>query len=283
MPLLMYYEVSHPGAREVQVTYTVIFTNEDGGTPTAALMARWGRAADIEWVYEFHARDGQIFEESYQGVEHQTKPFSGKRTNGSHPLLAGASDNNNFSDSVVSPVRFALLPVAADLHNSSRESVMDAYPWIYRVMAEELLREDRIKETPTDINSIADPRNYLYVDIHAKQRGTSVSVAAKKTSEVKSFSSDLGEPRLRIDRSGYLRTAIRLDLSGTAVSISSLEIRCHPTQLPEETRACQEVEVSGVSVLDSNYKPLRLKVQDRSPATLKPDETKTVEVHSRRP
>src|SRR5262249_16855870 len=31
--------------------YTVIFSNEDGGTSTRSLMARWGRTTDIEHVY----------------------------------------------------------------------------------------------------------------------------------------------------------------------------------------------------------------------------------------
>ena len=31
--------------------YTAIFSNEDGGTSTRALMARWGRTTDIEYIY----------------------------------------------------------------------------------------------------------------------------------------------------------------------------------------------------------------------------------------
>ena len=29
----------------------MIWSNEDGGTNTPALMARWGRTTDIEWIY----------------------------------------------------------------------------------------------------------------------------------------------------------------------------------------------------------------------------------------
>ena len=50
VPLLMYWEAEQrPQGR--QVTYTVILSNEDGGTYTERLMARWGRTADIEWCY----------------------------------------------------------------------------------------------------------------------------------------------------------------------------------------------------------------------------------------
>ena len=54
--LLMYYEILHEANGNLIVRYTAIFTNEDGGTQTAALMARWGRATDIEWVYQIRAR-----------------------------------------------------------------------------------------------------------------------------------------------------------------------------------------------------------------------------------
>src|SRR4030095_10423289 len=64
LPLLIYYETLHE-AGDLIVRYTAIFTNEDGGTRTAALMARWGRATDIEWVYQFRVRTGKIIEETY--------------------------------------------------------------------------------------------------------------------------------------------------------------------------------------------------------------------------
>ncbi|MCA1850274.1 MAG: hypothetical protein LC672_04300, partial [Acidobacteria bacterium] len=127
LPLLMYYEILREAGTDLTVRYTVIFTNEDGGTPTAALMARWGRATDIEWVYQLRARGQRIIEETYQGVEHETKFFTGPRTGGSHPLLAVASDNNNFSDLACSAVRFAPLPIRARLEAATRESVMDMY------------------------------------------------------------------------------------------------------------------------------------------------------------
>ena len=68
-----------------------------------------------------------------------------KQINGNHPLLAVASDNNNFSDQACSNVRFGLSPIAADLRSSARESIMDTFPWTYRIMAEELMREGRLR------------------------------------------------------------------------------------------------------------------------------------------
>ena len=174
IPLLMYYEVLHEGAETVY-RYTVVFTNEDGGTQTAALFARWGRGTDIEWVNEVRVRAGKVVAETFQGVQHETKNFQGQRTGGEHPLLAVASDNNNFSDLACSAVRFAPLPVGARLEAATRESMMDNFPATYRAMTEELRREGRISESPSDINTVADPREYLYVEAASVQEGAAVA------------------------------------------------------------------------------------------------------------
>src|SRR5690242_6403131 len=50
-PLLAYHTITKDAAGNTTIEYTVIWSNEDEGTDTAALMARWGRTTDIEWIY----------------------------------------------------------------------------------------------------------------------------------------------------------------------------------------------------------------------------------------
>jgi hypothetical protein len=274
IPLMMYYEIKHEPGADMTVRYTVVFTNEDGGTQTAALMARWGRATDIEWVYEFRVRGQKIIEESYQGVEHETKYFTGSRTGGNHPLLAIASDNNNFSDLACSAVRFAPLPVRAHLERATRESMMDTDPKTYRVMSEELLRENRISDTRVDINTIADPRKYLYIEATSEQDGATLAFDAKLKGESKVFASDMGEPRLRIDRSGYFRTAVRLPNGASAATVESITARCYASSKPAIGRHCRHLNVIRALVLDQNYSPRTLLLEPQSEASLVPDETR---------
>jgi hypothetical protein len=279
IPLLMYYEVLHEASGNLIVRYTAIFTNEDGGTQTAALMARWGRATDIEWVYEIRADRGKIIQEIYQGVEHETKFFTGARANGRHPLLAVASDNNNFSDLACSAVRFAPLPFRARLETATRESVMDLYPQTYRVMTEELIREQRIDDKRIDINTIADPREYLYIEATSEQEGAALAFDVKVSGQKKPFASDMGEPRLRIDRSGYFRTAVRLPQDASS-AIESITARCHATQKLSNNRSCSHLKLVRVLVLDQNYVPRPLELQTQPESTLAPDETKVYRVGS---
>ena len=271
IPLLMYYEILRNNDAELTVRYTTIFTNEDGGTQTAALMARWGRATDIEWVYQFRMRNGRIVEEIYQGVQHETKNFTGARAGG-HPLLAVASDNNNFSDLASSAVRFAPLPIRARLENATRESVMDSYPQTYRVMTEELLREGRISETPVDINTIADPREYLYIEAVSEQINTTIAFDVKIAGKEKAYASDMNEPRLRIDRSGYFRTSVRLPKNVSPSDMQTVTAVCHASAKPAAERYCKNLRLVRVLRLDENYVPRDLQVDRKPESTLAADE-----------
>ena len=274
IPLLMYYEILRSGGTDLTVRYTVIFTNEDGGTQTVALMARWGRGTDIEWAYEFHLRDGKITEETYQGVSHETKAFTGSRTAGQHPLLAVASDNNNFSDLACSAVRFAPLPIRADLETATRESVMDRYPQTYRVMTEELQREHRISPTPTGINIIADPRDYLYIEASSEQTGAALGFDVKVAGRPELFSSDIGEARLRIDRSGNFRTAVRLPHDVSPAAVETITARCHASLQPAVERGCNHLKLLRVLMLDQSFVPRPLPLQPQPESSLAPAETK---------
>ncbi|HVQ38735.1 MAG TPA: hypothetical protein VMS31_14450, partial [Pyrinomonadaceae bacterium] len=260
--------------RDLIIRYTAIFTNEDGGTQTLALMARWGRGTDIEWVYEFRVRDGRISEETYQGVNHEVKIFTGARTGGRHPLLAVASDNNNFSDLACSEVRFAPLPFRADLQTATRESVMDQYPQTYRVMTEELQRENRISPNPTGINIIADPRDYFYIEASSEQTGAGLGFDVKVAGQSEVFASDLGDGRLRIDRSGNFRTAVRLPHGVSPAALQTVTARCHPSTQPASERGCRRLKLLRVLTLDQNYVPQTIPMEAQPESSLAVGEKK---------
>ncbi len=282
VPLLMFYQIERPQSGETLIRYSVVFSHEDGGTPAAALMARWGRGSDIEWVYEFRVRDGRVVEEIYQGVNHQTTPFTGTRTlGGGHPLLAVASDNNNFSDLACSAVRFALLPVRADLSSASREILMDNNPWTYRVVGEEMLRENRIKDNPTDAQTIADLRDYLYIEAHGRQTAAALSLGVRISGDMQSYRSDLGDARLRIDRSGFFRTAVRLPKGTVGSAVEEISITCHGASGLVGKQSCEDVKLSRVFMLDRDYVPRAVTIPQTKSATLAAGGVETLTIRSR--
>jgi hypothetical protein len=262
VPLIMWYELE----RSPSITtlrYSVILTNEDGGTQTNALMARWGRTTDIEWIYEVQINaQGQPVSGIFQGKDHRNRPFRGKRESG-HPIFMVATDNNMVSDHGQSQMRFALRPIPFDLSRASREEVMFRHPWIYQIMAAELQREGKINESSRVGQQIGDPRHYLYIEAGSEQQGTALSFAVKLKGDRKWYTSNLGLNYFKVDRSGYFQTTVRLPAGTTIDRIEKLAVRCDLAQDPRSREAmikaasagCELKTINRIFMLDDSYQP----------------------------
>jgi hypothetical protein len=207
--------------------YSVVFSNEDGGTPTRALLARWGRTTDIEQVYEVSAGGGRAAREVFQGPDHVTRAFSGRRR-GEAPVLLVATLNNMVIDRGRSLAAVRPVPALADLRGATRESTMDARPWAYRVMQRELVAEGRIAaDAPLDEQwprVAPDPRSHLYLE--AKLRvDRAVAVAWVTDRAGRRFWSHYGKLPLAIDRDGWVRTAVAVG-PDPAASIAQIGWAC---------------------------------------------------------
>ncbi len=264
VPLLIYYEIFPSGENAFKIRYTAIYSNEDGGTQTAALMASWGRATDIEWVYEIEFKDGAIASEIYQGANHETKIFSSKRIFGSHPLIFNQTENNNFSDAGCSDLRFFPLPIRADLSKKSRETVMDENAWTYRIMAEEAIREGRVNPNKLDANTIADPRDYLYAEIYSEPQAAAIALEAENSPGEK-VSSDAGNAALRVSRSGFVRIAMRLPKDSAADFPKAVGIGCYAVSDDSASESvCQNLRLIKLARLDENYLPIVKNINTKS-------------------
>jgi hypothetical protein len=237
LPLAMYAEDMRVKGNGV-LRYSVIFSNEDGGTATPALLARWGRTTDIEMAYEEEWRDGRIVTARYQGPDHRVIEYAGARQ-GEHPSLVTATLNNVFLDRGRTAVRVTMVPTLVDLQSATRESVMDRQPWIYRRMADELQEEGKAAV-------FGDVREYLYVDARLTLSGSAVAASARGEDGTWR-SSDRGLKELAVDRNGWVRIAIPRSRGATDVGF-----QCYPTKPAAGT--CR-VEISRVLSLDENYKP----------------------------
>ncbi len=252
IPLLTYYEVFDEPENVKRIRYTTIFTNEDGGTASAALMARWGRMTDIEWIYEIRvAPNGGILSEIYQGANHVTKNFQGKRFS-SHPIIFDATVNNNFADTGCSALRVSPLLVAANLTNGSRETVMDKFSWTYQIMAQEAIREGRVNPANLSVNTIADLRDYWYLEIRSEPEKAAVSVEIENGQE-KSLS-DFGDQRLRVERPGFFRIAVRKPTGLTKDFPDSVNLVC--SQIAGQPKGfCRNLQLVKIVRLDRLFLP----------------------------
>jgi hypothetical protein len=213
LPLLMYVEDVVDGATR-WLRYSIIFSNEDGGTAAAALMARWGRTTDIELAYEVELRNGRAVQGRYQGPDHRVMPKS--RLEARPPLLLVSTLNNMFLDRGHPTAVVRMVPEAVDLARRTRESVMDDHPWIYRVMARELAAEKPAW--------VGDPRDYLYVEMKLESRGAGVAIGARSADGTTRWS-DRGRPELVVSRQEELRIAVPFPAGDTLAAVMA---RCDP-------------------------------------------------------
>ena len=242
VPLLLWYEIDPlPSGRRIR--YSVVFSNEDGGTPADRLMATWGRLTDIEFVYgvELDAA-GRVVAERYQGREHRILPFRGHRL-GRHPLLWVVTENNMLAESGKGRHRIAPAPFPFDLRSVSREAVMDAHPWTYRVSSEEARREGRVREDAVPgSRAVPDPRRFVTLEACAdvKDAALTFAVATRGSNGRLAWHESNGdEPKYRIQRSpdhfpnGCFRGAVALPAGTRDTDIAGLRFRAY-TREPDE-------------------------------------------------
>jgi len=263
VPLLMWVERAPVPAQGFR--YSVIFTHEDGGTPTDRLMATWGRTTDIEFVIgRERAPDGTEREE-IQAKDHEILAFKGKRL-GTHPLLWVATENNMVADSGPDAIRFAPAPELVSLDDVSREVVMDKNPWTYAVMAAELRREGRIDPAGQPGSAkIPDPRRFAYLEACAELEQATLAFdvgVSKADGALEWYPTDRGDARFRVARSGCVRVAVPVAEGVTAGNLGGVRIRAftRPRRdgepvLPAGTGRVRLTRVNGVFMLDEDYRP----------------------------
>ncbi|HKB10922.1 MAG TPA: hypothetical protein VKD69_09710, partial [Vicinamibacterales bacterium] len=258
LPILMWYEIV-PTERGRQFRYSVIFTNEDGGTATDRLMATWGRTTDIEYVYGVELDNaGRIVSEQFQGPGHEFPPFKG-RHEARHPLLWVSTDNNMVSESGTTTIRYAPAPERFDLTNVSREAVMDRHPWSYAVASTEMIRERKIKDEGPGHNTIPDPRRYVYIEACGEVGDAAVAFAVNSRDTW--VPSDRGIREYRIVRDGCFRAAIPMPAGTRPEDLHALRVMAYtraPAKGQPEVRPTSPVmlrRVNTVFMLDSSHRP----------------------------
>jgi hypothetical protein len=274
LPILMWYEVA-PTPRGRQFRYSVIFTNEDGGTATDRLMATWGRTTDIEYVYgvEIDAA-GQILAEEFQGPGHELPSFHG-RHQARHPLLWVSTDNNMVSESGASTIRYAPAPERFDLTNVSREAVMDRHPWSYALASEEMKREGKIADEGPGHNTIPDPRRFVYIEACGDVGAAALALAVQVRNAW--IASDRGLPEYRIVRDGCFRAAIPLPSTARASDIHALRAMAY-TRAPAKGQPAMRpkgpvilTRVNTAFLLDERYQPGPALLHWQGTASIEPD------------
>jgi CheY-like chemotaxis protein len=226
VPLIAYCERLIEAGKPL-LQYTTIFSNEDGGTSTRALMARWGRTTDIEYIYKrWLSADGSPGRATIQAKDHKEIEFDG-RYEGSHPVLIPSTRNNMVSGQGASEIRYQIPPALVDLSSAAREETMDRQPITYQVMAKELVREEKLRAYGVvKGESISDPRNYLFLEARTENATAALGFRVQLHNDPVWYSSHLGRADYGVVRSGYFRTTVELPPGTRAADIVTVAAEC---------------------------------------------------------
>jgi hypothetical protein len=271
VPLLAYHTSAPDTAGHRTIEYTVIWSNEDGGTNTPALMARWGRTTDIEWIYRVTVdAAGRRLSDAYQAANHQTLPFDGARE-GDHPLLQTATANNNTS-AVVDPAlssgyRFFLDTSEALPAGRAREVEMDLHPWSYQVMAKEMAREGKVEPVGSPATpEMSDQRNYLFAELKKATSypagppapgtwvGTALAVKLKGSDQW--YLANHGVPDWSIQRDDPAATTVELPPGSTPADVEAIKATAVPVGAPAPSD--YRIELTAINrsfMLGATYLP----------------------------
>lgn len=167
VPLIVYV-TAVPGAGLTTYRYTMIWSNEDGGTGLYpdVLIARYGRTTDIEGILEVDVSDtGLLLAVRYRPDESGTPASFAGAFQGTHPIVRTATANGLIADDGASTLQFAIPPLAFDDTGVPRELGMDLDPISYVIMTKEMIREGKTEAIGNPSSKkLSDPRDYLYVD-----------------------------------------------------------------------------------------------------------------------
>jgi CheY-like chemotaxis protein len=277
VPLMAYAEKLGDGS----IQYTVIFSNEDGGTSTRALMARWGRVTDIEYVYQvWPDKAGRPVRAQIQTRNHKDVPYMGKRE-AHHPLLTVVTDNNMVSEDAPTAVRYQPAPVVVEMGQASREKVMDEHPFTYLISSRELEREGKLRSFGTvEGTKISAPENYLVVEMRVTNKDARVATLVKIGEDNFYRSSNIHIYDMGIERNGWVRTAIELPPATQGTQVAEIGFECLPDPKATTAGTCRVDAIGKMFFLNARQQPdanfWRPRLADRSPWTIPGGQTRII-------
>jgi hypothetical protein len=244
VPLLAYASVVPVAGGGIKVSYAIIWSHEDGGTGFLPFVewGTWGRMTDIEGAISFTVQpDGSItgaeylwggepatgFPDSQSALSEAGEPFTGTWW-GHHPVLRDATGNNDFSERGTTRFRFQLPPVAGPAPGQPRDTVMDANPYTYQVMAAEVSRWYADSSTDPTSPEPGQAPQYAIIDLDTSGRGVaSVAVNLRLSGYPGWFRSDLGWGYPLVG-TGHVRTVVKLPANWSASRVVGVQVVAEP-------------------------------------------------------
>jgi hypothetical protein len=226
------------------LSYTTIWTHEDAGTSFVPFLewGEWGRMTDITGTATLDvSATGAIshamynwcgckppFPPSRDSLQEVSVPFSGRYFDGTHMILRNASGNDYQSQVGTTEFRFQQPAVPGPPAGQPREAAMDAHPWTYQIMDDEIRSWYLDRSTAPASAQPGDTAQYAIASLNtAAPQGTTVAVELRLSGSATWYQSDMGSGA-PLYTGGLGRTVVKLPEGWERRKIAGVRLAVYP-------------------------------------------------------
>lgn len=268
--LLTYGTVTPLGAGSFHLAYETVWTHEDAGTSFVPLLewGEWGRMTDITATASLDvSASGAISDPMYNwcgcgpgfpqnrvSLQEVMKPFTGRYYDKTHMIVRNASGNDYQSEVGTTRFRFQQAAVTGPASGESRDEAMDASPWTYRFMEQEIRYWYLDRSTNPLSPQPGVTAQYAIVDLDTSSAGVSaIGVGLRLGNSTRWYRNDFGSG-IPLFTGGHHRTVVKLPVGWQRSPITGVELRVSPAS------AASSLTVSSFEVLalDNRYRVHRV-------------------------
>jgi len=276
--LLTYGTATALAGGATELSYVSVWSHEDAGTSFVPFLewGEWGRMTDITGTVSLEVSPtGAIshsmydwcgcqpgFPENRDSLLETSVPFHGRYFDGTHIIVRNASGNDYQSEVGSTGFRFQQAVVTGPSAGQPREAVMDAHPWTYQVMAQEVRSWYLDRSTAATSPQPGAPRQYAVVSLDTSVVGASaIAVALRQSGSATWYQSDMGSGA-PLYTGGLGRTVIKLPVGWQRHTITGVRLRVYPAA------ATSSLTVASLNVLGLTARFHVVRIPSPSPEIL---------------
>lgn len=242
--LLTYGTTAPLAGGSTALSYETVWSHEDAGTSFVPFLewGEWGRMTDITGTVSLDVSpSGAIshpmynwcgcppnFPENRDSLQEVMVPFRGRYFARTHMVVRNASGNDYQSDVGSTDFRFQQPAVRGPAPGLPREAVMDADPWTYQVMGDEVRSWYLDRTTDPSSAQPGSARQYAVItlDTSSAKAGT-VAVHLRLSGSARWYQSDMGSGA-PLYTGGLGRTVVKLPANWERHTVTGVRLAVYP-------------------------------------------------------
>jgi hypothetical protein len=268
--LLTYGTATPLAGGSTALSFETVWSHEDAGTSFVPFLewGEWGRMTDITATVSLDvSASGAISHPMYNwcgcqppfppnrdSLQEVSVPFTGRYFAGTHMIVRNASGNDYQSQVGATDFRFQQPAVRGPAPGEPREAVMDAHPWTYRIMADEVRWWYLDRSADPSSAQPGTARQYAIISLDTESTNAStVAVDLRLSGSAKWYRSDMGSGA-PLYTGGLGRTAVKLPLGWQRRRVTGVRLAVYPASATSSLRI-HSFKVLG---LTSSFQVLRI-------------------------